>query len=252
MKKFIVVLLLLVLVGASEAQVKTQLKVLFVGNSFTFYNNLPQVVSYMADSTAIKLQTQKSTVGGAFLSEHWQGKRGLKTKKMIQEGKYDVVIIQENSMGAIDSPDSLMKYTKLFADLIRSTGAKPYLYQVWARQRVPQYHTELNAVYEKVAREANISLIPIGKAWNTARTYRPTAPLFDADGIHPSNMGTFMTAAVIVGHICGNLPERYNPVPTVRDAKGETLELVRLEWLDMVFAMKVARETLKMKDAKGF
>lgn len=252
MKRLVVFVLFISFITATQAQVKTQLKVLFVGNSFVFYNNLAQVVTYMADSTAIKLQTQKSVVGGAYLSEHWQGKRGLKSKKMIQEGKYDVVIIQENSMGAIDSPDSLMKYTKLFADFIRSTGAKPYLYQIWARQRVPQYHTELNTVYEKVAREANISLIPIGKAWNTARTYRPTAPLFDADGIHPSNLGTFMTAAVIVGHICGNLPERYNPVPTIRDSKGETMELVRIDWLDMVFAMKVARETLKMKDAKGF
>jgi hypothetical protein len=252
MKRLTAFLLILFFISAAEAQVKTNLKVLFVGNSFVFYNNLSQLVTYMADSTAIKLQTQKSVYGGSFLSDHWQGKKGLKSKKIIQEGKYDVVIIQENSMGAIDSPDSLMKYTKLFADLIRSTGAKPYLYQVWARQRVPQYHTELNSVYEKVAREANISLIPIGKAWNTARTYRPTAPLFDADGVHPSDMGTFMTAAVIVGHICGNLPERYNPVPTIRDAKGETIELVRLEWLDMLFAMKVARETLKMKDSKGY
>ena len=81
--------------SSAFAQVnRDTLKVLFVGNSYTYVQNLPQVVSIISDSTKTKLVTRKSTVGGAYLREHWYGKRGLKTKEIITKGKFDLVILQ--------------------------------------------------------------------------------------------------------------------------------------------------------------
>jgi len=246
MKRLLYFLSLLGKSRTVPVKVKAQLKVLFMGNSYIFYNNLPQLVTYMADKTAIKLVTQKSTFGGASLSDHWDGRNGLKSKELIQNGKYDVVIIQENSMGGINSPDRFYKYTTLFADLIKSTGAKPYLMQPWARQQVPQYIDDLDKAHERAAGENNMTLLPVGRAWSMACTYRPTAPLFDADGSHPAALGTYLSAAVIVGSVCGDLPETIHHIPTIRDATGETLELMRLDSLDTTFVLKVAREALKM------
>src|SRR5665648_133272 len=126
--------------SSSSAQVKRDtLKVLFVGNSYTYVQNLPQIVSIISDSTKTKLVTRKSTVGGAFLSEHWFGKRGLKTKEIITKGKFDIVILQENSMGTIQQPDSTIKYAKLLCGLIKASGAKPCLYMTWAREKAVSY-----------------------------------------------------------------------------------------------------------------
>ncbi len=114
---------------------KDSLRVLFVGNSYTFNSNMPHLISLISDSTAIKLITSQSATGGATLKDHWTGRKGLKTKKRIKEGDYDIVVIQEHSMGTIENKDEFLNYTKMLCDLVKASGAKPYLYVTWARQR---------------------------------------------------------------------------------------------------------------------
>ena len=242
----ILVLLIASFYGQAQNQTDSQdtLKVLFVGNSYTYFNNLPHIVSAISDSTNTKLITKKSTVGGVWLREHWHHKRGLQTRQMIEDGNYDVVVLQEYSMGAVNSPDSLYKYVRLFVNLIKSKGAKPFIFQVWAREKVPQYISELNEAYEKTVDENDIPLIPVGKGWNLSRKLRPDAPLFYKDGTHPGDLGTFLTAAIFVGCLTGEVPEKVYQVPTIRDPEGEAVQLMRLDWLDMIYALKVAQETI--------
>ncbi|MDP5121486.1 MAG: hypothetical protein NWQ46_07825, partial [Spirosomaceae bacterium] len=149
------------------------LKVLFVGNSYTYYYNMPQLVSVLSDSTNTKLITRKSTVGGVTLKNHWLGERGLKTKEKIASGGYDIVVIQEFSMGTIDNPEDFKKYSKELSDLAKANGAKPYFYMTWGREKVPQYQDEITKMYEQVARENGAGIVPVGKAWELARKLRP-------------------------------------------------------------------------------
>ena len=79
--------------GAAQVQ-KDTLRVLFVGNSYTYFENLPQVVSVLSEQTGTVLITEKSTIGGAKLREHWRGARGLNTKEKIRNGDYDIVVLQ--------------------------------------------------------------------------------------------------------------------------------------------------------------
>jgi hypothetical protein len=53
------------------------------------------------------------------LSDHWHGSKGLKTKEIIKKGKFDIVVLQEQSMGTIINPDSVLKYTKFFCNFIK-------------------------------------------------------------------------------------------------------------------------------------
>lgn len=75
MKKFALLLvaglfLSLVYVNAQQKE----LKVLFVGNSYTYGYNLAHIVSIISQETSTYLVTRKSVIGGASLKEHWQGK----------------------------------------------------------------------------------------------------------------------------------------------------------------------------------
>ncbi|MBK7731738.1 MAG: hypothetical protein IPI37_02970 [Bacteroidales bacterium] len=54
---------------------KDTLRILFVGNSYTYFENLPQVVSVLSGKTGTILLTEQVTIGGAKLSEHWRGAR---------------------------------------------------------------------------------------------------------------------------------------------------------------------------------
>ena len=245
-------LLLLILIipgiisgSSSWAQVKRDtLKVLFVGNSYTYVQNLPQIVSIISDSTKTKLVTRKSTVGGAYLSEHWYGSRGLKTKDIITKGHFNIVILQENSMGTIQQKDSTIKYAKLLCDLIKSSGAKPCLYMTWAREKVPQYQEVIESVYSNMALENGAILVPVGKAWQLAMKLRPSIGLYDPDGSHPSNLGAVLSAYVFVGALTGEVPASIPLWYGITDIDGESVQLLNIDNLDAVFFKKVAEQTL--------
>ena len=227
------------------AQVKKDtLKILFVGNSYTHTNNLPQIVSIISDKTNTKLITKKSTLGGAKLSEHWNGKRGLKTKEIIANGNFDIVVLQDHSMATIKEKDSMLKYSRLFCDFIKSKGAKPYLYVTWARELVPQYQETINSAYGQIANEKNAKIVPIGDAWALAKKLRPTIQLFNPDGSHPSEKGTFLTACVFVNILTNELPETPQRYYGTKDKEGESIQLMYVDELNETFLRKVAQEVV--------
>lgn len=246
MLKFRLLILSLLFSGISLFTMGNEdtLRVLFVGNSYTYYNNLPQLVSILSKQTGTTLITQKSVVGGAKLSEHWHGQRGLKTKEMIRSGNYDIVVLQEYSLGAIEQSDSLKFYAKLFCNLIKENGAVPYLYQTWAREKVPQYFETIEKVYTEVAEDNDARLVPVGRAWRLANQLRPNIQLFDADGSHPSNLGTFLAACLFTATITGEIPETIRTNYTCLDIEGESITLMILDKLDVIFCQEVARDLI--------
>jgi len=248
MKKILLVLGIIFLITSVQNNCKAQvkkdtLKVLFVGNSYTHTNNLPQIVSIISNKTSTKLITKKSTLGGAKLSEHWNGARGLKTKEIIANGNFDVVVLQDHSMSTIKEPDSILKYSKLFCDFVKSKGAKPYLYVTWAREFVPQYQETINNVYSQVSKGKNVVAVPVGDAWALAQKLRPTIKLFNPDGSHPSIYGTFLTACVFVKILTNELPKEPQKYYGTKDSEGESIQLMYIDDLNEIFLKKV---TLKI------
>jgi hypothetical protein len=255
MKKIIcIAIFLLIIFGrniCSSQEAKDTLKILFVGNSYTYFENLPQLISIISDSLKTKLVTKKSVIGGAYLSEHWRGKRGLQTKEMIKNGGFDIVVLQGQSMEAIYDQDSINFYLRLFCDYIRDNGAKPYLYLTWAREKVPQYQETINNVYLNAATKNDAIIVPVGKAWALARQMRPDFKLYYIDGSHPSELGAFLTACVFVSTILNELPDNLPSSYYTKDIEKEYIELMRLDTLDVIFCKKIAEEICKIK-SKSF
>lgn len=218
------------------------IRILFVGNSYIHGNNLPQIVSIISDYSDTKLITQKSTRNGAKLSQHWKGERGLKTKELIQQGNFDIVVLQEQSMGTIIQPDSVLYYSKLLCEFIKDNGATPYLFQTWARKKVPQFQETITEIYSKSALENGAKIIPAGEAWKLAIQLRPSVELYAPDGSHPSDLGTFLTACVFVSTITGNLPDDIKSAFRSYDIYGESIQLMKIDGLDIIFCRKIVEE----------
>jgi hypothetical protein len=109
-------------------------RVLFVGNSFAFYWNLPQSVISMAKSQKINLAAQQSTGSGATLGEHRNGDKELQTLDVLRAGDFDAVVLQEHGMRSIQDPDSTVRHAKLLAEEIKRKKAKIYIFLPWARE----------------------------------------------------------------------------------------------------------------------
>ena len=224
------------------AQVKKDtLSILFVGNSYTYVSNMPHLVSLISDSTQVKLITSKSTAGGATLRDHWEGEKGLKTKEIISKGMYDIVVLQEYSMGTIENKDIFFKYAKELCNLIKASGAKPYFYVTWARQKVPQYQETITETYQQASKENDCGLIMVGEAWKLAKKLRPDIQLFTPDGSHPSDLGAFLTACTFVSTFSRELPKNPPNRYFITDSHGEEVMLIRENSLDITFCLKVVQ-----------
>lgn len=224
---------------------KDSLRILFVGNSYTSIPNMPHLVSQISDSTKVKLITSRSTAGGATLSDHWNGEKELKTKEAISNGKYDIVVIQGHSLETIENKNDFLKYSKLLCDLVKKSGARPYLYVTWARQNTPQYQDTINRVYQQAAKENNCELIMVGEAWKLARSLKPDINLFMPDGSHQSDLGALLTACVFVSKFSGELPPKLKSSYNIINTKAEPVVLNWDNLIDVEFCQKVANEFIE-------
>ena len=227
------------------AEKRDTLKVLFIGNSYIYYNNLAQMISLMTDSMSTKLICTKSTIGNATLGQHWNELRGLKTRQLLAKNKYDIIVIQDNSMWPIEHKDSVFIYGNLFCNAIKKNGAKTFIYNTWARQKTPETQPIINEVYNKLAADNNASIVPVGDSWALARKLKPDVDLFNVDGSHPSNLGTFLIALNFIKKLTGTLPKRYATVYNYFDIDGETFRIMQLSDADIQFCVAIANEVIK-------
>lgn len=223
----------------AQQNAKDTIRVLFVGNSYTYVGNLPQVVSFFAESKKIPLITRKSVKGGIYLKNHWFGQEGLNTKKITQEGRFDFVILQDQCQAPVEVPDTTLKYAKLLCDFIKKSGARPLFYETWARDKIQQQQEGLSAIYAKAAFENNAKVIPVGHAWELARKLRPTVPLFAADGSHSSSLGVYLNACMFFTALTGENPAKLPNDIFITDKDGESLSLLNVDKEDAVFVQRL-------------
>lgn len=225
-----------------NAQENIPKKVLFVGNSYTYFWNLPQQVTQLAKEGDMDIVTKQSTIGGANLGQHWRGDRDLKTVQLIKNENFDAIVLQDQSLRAIQHPDSLMLFGEKLAKLAKDNGAKVYVYMTWARAFDPFMQKEITTGYEQLAERIDATVVPVGLAWEKARKLRPDIELYDPDNSHPSNVGSYLSACVFYAKLTGKSPVGLPSRLISKDIDGEKLYLNILPGGDAQFCQKVAAE----------
>jgi len=190
------------------------LDVLFVGNSFTSRNQLPQLVAALV-APAHALRSATIYAGGASLRRHWNA--GLAQRTLASQ-HWDHVVLQEQSTLPLKSPQRYHENVRLFAPAIAEQGATPLLYLTWSRASVPDAQRDLTHTVETIAREIGAGVVPVGIAWHAVRTRHPDIALYDADGSHPTPTGSYLAACVFSASLFG-----------VRVATCEVAERLRID-----------------------
>lgn len=234
---------LLGLLSPSYAQIKKDtVSVLFIGNSYIYYNNLAQMIGLISDSMDTKIICRKSTAGGASLSDHWNGLRGLKTIEKLNERNYNIVVLQDYSLQAIEKPDTMLFYGNLFSNAIKKKGSKIFLYNTWARKADPSTQPTIDRMYNSLAEINKASVVPIGKYWQRIMELNPSIELYHTDGSHPSHVGSFLNALAFVKHITGKLPKRFATVYNYIDKDGETFRIMQVTKEEIELCVRVLTE----------
>ncbi len=223
--------------SAQEAE-----KVLFVGNSYTYFWNLPQTVEAMVRSIDGKIETAQSTAGGANWLEHWQGEKNLTSRAIISDNDWDIVVLQNHSRSTLDKSEQFFDYGNKFIDLVKTEKAKPILYITWAREFNPLMQETITNGYLKLATEHELDAIPVGPIWEQVRALRPDLELYDPDQSHPSAVGTYLTGLAFTKYLTGkDISEIPNRLIS-KDYKGEKLYLHILPPNDADFLKEVVKK----------
>ncbi len=212
-----------------------EIRVLFVGNSYTYFFNLPQTVSLMAEAKGVTLTARQSTAGGATWQEHWEGEKSLKTRDLIADGDWDYVVLQNHSLSAFNRWGDFMEYGQRLAKLVRSSGAEPVLYATWAREFDPLMQDSITLAYQTLAESIDAAVVPVGPVWSEVRKNRPDLKLFVPDQSHPSNIGTYLIGCVFTAYFTGKPAHGIPPRLTTTDKDGEKLYIAILDQKDAQF-----------------
>jgi len=189
--------------GAGPVQVEEgEGGVLFVGNSLTYANDLPEMVRALALASGETLRVGMVANPDWSLEDHWNGGGA---RSAIGRG-WEVVVLQQGPSSLPESRTLLIDYTRRFAGEIRAAGATPALYAVWpSRARFGDFDRASES-YRLAAAEVDGILLPAGEAWRAAWRVDPDLPLYSADGLHPSVTGTYAAALVIYARLLDRSP----------------------------------------------
>jgi hypothetical protein len=182
-------------------------RMLFIGNSFTYFNDgVPLHVQQLA-AAADKANTYEyrmATISGAYLAE-------LEPfVALIQSQKWDVVVLQGQSTEPIESKkdsDRFRAAAQKFDRAIRESGARTALYSTWAFGDGPEMANHLSLAYVALGDELGALVVPVGLAFERVKRESPLIALYYADGKHPSLEGTYLAACVFYSAFFGRSPE---------------------------------------------
>lgn len=174
-------------------------RVLFIGNSLTYANDLPGLLDALADSAGVERTYVEAVAYPNFaLEDHWAQGDALAA---IRRGGWKYVIMQQGPSALPESRVNLILWGKRFASEIRSAGATPALYAVWPSVDRSFDFPRVVESYRLVADSTSALLLPAGSAWLEAARLDPTLQLYGIDGFHPSLEGTYLTAMTIFGRL---------------------------------------------------
>jgi len=199
---------LLVLQGTFAQQNK---KILFIGNSYTYVNNLPSLVASMAQSTGKTLEYDSNTPGGYTLQGH---STNTTTLSKIQQGNWDFVVLQEQSQLPSFPIGDVQTMVYPYAQFLNSTilqynpCAETIFYMTWGRQNGDSQNCAENppvctyAGMDDLLRERYMAMAnsnqavvsPAGAVWRSLRTTNPELNLYSSDQSHPSLLGSYAAA----------------------------------------------------------
>ena len=202
--------------GCTRLRALATCRVLFIGNSYTYVNDLPGMLTKLASTSGRVVETGILAKGGASLADDVASQE---TQTALNSARWSVVVLQEQS----ERPSSLrLRQTQMYpavhqlVHMIRDAKAQPMFYLTpahrdgWPENGLFDYASMQSAIdegYLTIARELHAAVAPVGDAWSATLSQAPHSGLWQADGSHPTREGTYLAACVFYAAIFRQSPK---------------------------------------------
>ena len=169
------------------------MRILFIGNSHTYFNDMPAIFKNLCKERGVEVQVTMLTKGGMGLDYHADNEQ---TRFNILYGEYDYVILQHvaHPMGEFAVMEAA---ADKIVSWIREAGAVPCYYMTWTEEDNEAFQAEMAARYRKLAQKHDCLVAPVGEKWWEAIHKNPSVDLYYKDRRHASEAGSRLVAQVI-------------------------------------------------------
>ncbi len=181
-------------------------RILFIGNSLTYYNDLPGMLDRLVYLTDDRPQVfaDRSVIGGASLKYIWSV--GDAADKINKES-WDYVVLQAGLYIESQFNDTMKVYIEKFDNLIKNKGAQTLIFQPWANAGYTDMQEELNDSLTATLEGLDLDIVPVGAAWEKVLAEQPEVDLHDPWGVHPTTSGTYLAACVFYSYLYQKSPD---------------------------------------------
>ena len=240
MKKAAILLLIIFVNNFCNSQNK---RVLFLGNSYTEYFNLPQLLVNISQSTNDIIIVDSNTPGGTTLQNHNSNATSL---AKIAQGNWDFVVLQEQSQLPSSPINQVLTQVFPFAESLntkintQNPCAETVFYMTWGRQNGDSENCNSNPPvctyagmddllrerYMTMTNNNNAIVSPVSVVWKYLRTNYPSMNLYDPDGSHPSILGSYVAACCFYTTILRKNPTQITFNSTLSTADANIIKTV--------------------------
>jgi len=209
------------------------IRVLFIGNSHTFYNDMPKTFKELAahdPDGAFSIESGMIAVPGATLA---QLLKYPEAQTLLTQQKWDYVVLQPQSAWAMTKIRTMStdQALKEWVRRINGIGAVPVFYMTWIRQpgsdwytssmkgadmfKSPQIMYKYIQYYTNVlVKKHDLVLVPVGEYWMNMIRKHPEVTVFAPDGLHASPAGSYMVALLFYKMLVNNTLDDITYYPT--------------------------------------
>jgi hypothetical protein len=208
-------------------------RVLFIGDSSTYVNDLPTTFADLAWSAGYRVDTETLASGGETLAGHVADPA---TESVITSQQWNTVVLQDQSESpaspAAQQSEMYPAVTQLVA-MIRDAGAEPLLFLTWGHESgwpedglTP--YTSMQAAVDQgslgIAGHLNVPIAPVDAAWQSVNAGQANAQLWQGDGVHPTTAGRYLAACVFFAAIFHRSPAGLSYVDGLSPAEAAMLQ----------------------------
>lgn len=180
--------------------------ILFLGNSLTFWEDMPLMLKEIAESKGHDVQVDYQLCQGGGALQKQAESAGF--KKTLEKRKWDYVVLQEQSELPYRQKEEFHSSVRYASRLISASGHSPTLYipNIRHDRSVIENLVETIASYEEIADELQVGIVPAAVAWLELLNTQTEIALYSEDRLHPSRLGAYLTASVFYATLFADDP----------------------------------------------
>ncbi len=166
-------------------------EILFVGNSLTYTNDLPNILEQIAAQYGKKVETESLSYPNYAIIDHLnEGKLQI----ILEEKSFDYLVVQQGPSSQEEGRKMLIEDGEKLKTLCDKHKIQLVYFMVWTSKSWYQTMDQVIENHTMAAKQNKALLFPVGKVWKAFLEKSPTTNLYDSDGFHPSKAGSFLAA----------------------------------------------------------